>query len=46
MPLSLVTLASPDAEDLARSSALGAISLKGTTVVVEVEIAIEGGLHC
>src|SRR3990172_171061 len=45
MPLPLVTSASPGEEDLARCSASGPVSLMGTTVVVEVLVAIEGGLH-
>src|SRR4030065_324795 len=45
MPLPLVTSASSGEEDLARCSASGPVSLMGTAVVVEVEVAIEGGLQ-
>src|SRR3990172_135901 len=45
MPLPLVTSASPGEEDLARCSASGAVTLVSSPVVVEVEVAIEGGLH-
>lgn len=43
--VSLVMLGSLGEEDLAPCSSLGAIALVGTPVVVELQVAIEGGLH-
>src|SRR3989304_5493319 len=46
MRLSFVSSASAREKDIAGCSALGPVSLVGTPVVVEVEVAIQGSLHC